>query len=310
MLPSRSKVNQRRNARGLAILLACVSCGASADDALKTGDSTITRGGADFTLHVPQPADEPHGPLPMLVLFGGYGDAADYYQKTLAPIADSLDCILVLPHLPWFQEPGKADEEQVLAALDTLKAELESRFHSDPKLVIVSGASKGGPIACELAHRWSESACLLVLHSTYFCPTKNSARVLHVVGENEVPLLGREGRSGKVLGVGRKDLYAAPKAEHGAHIRPMQLWLETELAALRLERIAETLASVEKLAGDGKHAEARQMLQSSQAAATVLSETLPADDDFATYQNSRRKELREKYRVEIERLETVQKGMR
>jgi hypothetical protein len=276
---------------------------ALADPPLSTGDTNIVRSGVNYALHVPADAVQPHGPLATLVFFGGYGDAAEYYQKALAPISDELDFILAVPQLPWFREPGKANEEEVLDSLNALKVELESRFHTDSKLVIVSGGSAGGPIACELASRWSSNVPLLVLHSTRYCPTKNAARILHLVGEKEVSLLGSEGRSGKVLGSGRKDLYAVPGAGHEVHVRPMRLWLQTELAAVRLENVAATISQTE-----GKGVAARGILKSSLDAAALLSEVLPAGDDFVTYQNSRRQELREKYRVQIERLNDVAKA--
>jgi hypothetical protein len=245
-------------------------------------------------LHVPKTADEPHALFATLIFFGGYGDAADYYQKTLAPMSDDLEFVLVVPHMPWFREPGKADEEQILDSLNQLKTELETRFHTDPKLGIVSGASKGGPITCELASRWSSAVPLLILHSTYFCSTKNSARTLHLVGEKEVAFLGHEGQSGKVLGVARKDLYAVPNEEHGAHFRHMKAWLETELSAVRLERANETLRLAQK-----EPTQAGLVLRSTKAAARYLSENLPESDDFMKYQNARRKELLSKFQEQI-----------
>jgi hypothetical protein len=81
----------------------------AAGENLSTGDTNITRAGVNHALHVPKTADHTHGPFPLFILFGGYGDAAEYYQKTLTPMAEQLDLVLVVPHLPWFREPGGAD---------------------------------------------------------------------------------------------------------------------------------------------------------------------------------------------------------
>src|ERR1051325_11452996 len=104
-----------------AFILLCCFASCFAEDKMGIGDSEIAREGVTYALHVPKTADEPHGLLATLIFFGGYGDGADAYQKALGTVSDDLDFVLVVPHMPWFRELGKVDEEQILDSLNQLK---------------------------------------------------------------------------------------------------------------------------------------------------------------------------------------------
>lgn len=283
-----------------AVFFLCVHLLYAASDGevdIATGPSHIIRDSVNFGLYVPKTAERPHGPLAMLVFFGGYGDAVDYYQKQLASLADDLDIVVVVPQMPWFREKGEVSAIGVIATLDGLKQELETRFGVDPGLAIVGGGSAGGSSACQLTRRWKTSVPLLVLHSSNRCSAIGRTRSVLLVGENEVSFLGEEASGGKRLGEGLTDLFAVPKEQHEIHFRHMRWWLETELSALRLERADATL----RLAGERK-ADATAILRSTKESASRLSTAIPDDDDFLRYQNDRRKELREKWRAIIAKL--------
>jgi hypothetical protein len=251
---------------------------------LATGDSIIEYDTVTYALHVPKSADGPHGPFAVLVFFGGYGDSIEYYQKALAEMCDELDMIAVIPQMPWFAKPGKSSAAAVMGSLDGLRKEIETQFHTDTNLVIVSGASAGGGSACQLTRRWGKNVPLLVLHSTNRCSGIGNTRSVLLVGENEAGFLGSEAEDGKLLGQGLTDLFAVPKEQHEVHFRHMRVWLETELSAVRIER---------------SDSSAKPDLN---RAINLLLTPVPDTDAFFKYQQTRRAELRTKCQSKIDAL--------
>jgi len=276
------------------LLLACLACLASrpvsAADALSPGDSVIVREGVTIALHVPPATNPPPASLGLLVCFGGQGDSVQGYPRLLAPLADALDLIVIVPRLPWFAQRGEVGVDGVIVALNVLRRELQEQLGADPGLVVVTGVSAGGAGACLLAKRWRHTVPLLVLHSTWRCVKEPAARTVLLVGEAETGFLGDAASAGPVLGKGTVDLFAVPGAGHQVHLAQMRAWLETELSAWRLARVPAAL----RAAGD--HPVQRASVERTTATATrLLNTTLPEPDDFFRYQNHRRAELRPRF---------------
>ncbi len=252
-----------------------------AEDALVVGDSTITRDRVNMALHVPATADKPHGPMGVLVFFGGVGDSIDYYQKAFTEMADKLDLIVIIPQMPWFDKRGEVDTPGVIKVLDDVVTQIETQFHTDPNLRLVGGASAGGAPAHDLTKKWGAKVPFQLLHSTVDSAWVKGPRLLHLVGRNETGWLGTDAHSGQGFDINNKDLYAVPDEDHQVHFRHMQPWLETELSAWRIINMSSKR-------GRGEDEAALNYLKKSY---DLLSETLQGDDAFLQYQNKRRKEL-------------------
>ncbi|MBI4026556.1 MAG: hypothetical protein HY360_16335 [Verrucomicrobia bacterium] len=278
---------------------------APAPPAPATGDSTITRSRVNLALHIPAAAAGEHGPLGVLIFFGGVGDSIEYYQKAFTPAADALDLVVVVPQMPWFAKRGEVEAKGVLQALDGVAASIESQFHSDPDLRLVGGASAGGPPAHDLAKKWGARVPFLLLHSTLDSAWVKGPRLLHLVGRNETAWLGTDAHGGQGFDVHEKDLYAVPDEDHQVHFKHMQPWLETELSAWRIAVSERTLRVVEEKLKQNQPREAGAILHSTKEAVRFLSATLDGNDPFFAFQNKRRKELREKYQKEIQAIETI-----
>jgi len=246
-----------------SLLIAAVLPVAASAANFPDGTSTVRRDAAEVGLYVPAATNRLRGSTGLFIFFGGMGDSVEHYQKALAPMADALDLVVLVPHLPWFAEPGRAQPLQIMAALEELRGELEQAFQADAELVVVGGASAGGGAACWVAREWAARVPFLVLHSTRPCPERIGARTLHVVGESETALLG-EGGAGERLGEGSTDRFAVPGEGHQVHVRHMRAWLETELARYRVARFGNRTAPLSPL---------------------------PEDDAFMRYLNDRRTRL-------------------
>ena len=255
-----------------------------AEDALAVGDSTITRSRVNMALHVPATADKPHGPMGVLVFFGGVGDSIDYYQKAFTEMADKLDLVVVIPQMPWFATRGEVDVGGVIKALDDVTAQIETQFHTDPNLRLVGGASAGGSPAHDLTKKWGAKVPFQLLHSTVESAWVKGPRLLHLVGRDETAWLGTDAHSGQGFDINNKDLYAVPDEDHQVHFRHMQPWLETELSAWRI------------MNANGKAGTDEATLNSIRKSYGLLSETLQGDDAFLQYQNKRRKDFSTKFK--------------
>lgn len=276
------------------------------DEPLSVGDSTVVRNRVNLGLHIPPGADGPHGPMGVMIFFGGTGDSIEVYQKALSPMADALDLVVVIPQMPWFQDPGKVPEAGVYQALAHVLDEIEKSFHSDPRWVIINGASAGGAVAHELTRKWASKVSLLILHSTGPFPDISQPRILHVVAEKETNRLNPEGRHGPVLGRGHKDSFAIPGASHGAHFAHMEVWLETEMAVLRLEQASPTIRLAEGKLSRGQADQAAAILRSTVEATGILSKTVPENDALFQYEAKHRQELAVKYAAQIQTVMQMQ----
>ncbi len=277
-----------------------------AEEPLSTGKSTLVRQGVNMALHIPSTLEGVHGPAGVLVFFGGSGDSIEYYQKAFAPISDALDLAVVVPQMPWFKEAGKVPPSGVNRALKSVVGEIEKQFQTDPRLVIVGGASAGGGAAHDLTKEWSQKVALFLLSSTGPFPDASKPRTFHVVAEKEVSRLGPLGRSGAVLGKGRKDMFAIPGGSHSAQIPHLKVWLETEMAVLRMERAQETIRKAEDHLRRRENEQAQSLLNSTLAAVGILDQTAQDGDGYFQYEGKRREELRTKYASVIKSLETIQ----
>jgi hypothetical protein len=273
---------------------------------LPVGSSEIVRQQVSMAVHAPSTLEGAHGPAGVLVFFGGVGDSTAYYQKAFAPLADALDLVVIVPQMPWFKEPGKTPPRGVYGALKQAVNEIEKQFQTDPRFVIVGGASAGGAPAHELTKQWSQKVPLFLLASTGPFPDIAKPRTFHVVAEKEVSRLGPQGRTGIALGKGKKDLFAIPGGSHSAQIKHLSTWLETEVAVLRLEQAQETIRKAEEKLRSKENDQARAILASTLAAVRILDQPVAEGDDYFKYEAKRRQELKAKFAPTIKLLEAAE----
>jgi hypothetical protein len=276
-----------------------------AQETLATGNSTVVRSGVNIALHVPSDLDGPHGPAGIFIWFGGVGDSISYYQKAFTPLADTADMVVVVPQMPWFADHGQVQSPGVYQALEGLVAEIEKRFQTDPQWIMIGGASAGGPPANELAKKWSPRVARLVLASTNLSTGLEQVRTLHVVAEHESPALRLQGAETMSLGQGKKDSFAVPKGEHSAQVPHVELWLATEVAAMRLEQGMKTMRLTEEPLTRNDIAQAKAILKSTFASAHTLSEPAPNQDAFFQYETRHRQELLKSFAPTVEALNNL-----
>ncbi|MGH8048630.1 MAG: hypothetical protein ACREKL_15430 [Chthoniobacterales bacterium] len=275
-------------------LLATSSLRAAGEQPIATGLSTVVRKDVNFALFVPPDLAGDHGPAGIFVFFGGKNDSIEMYQQSLATVAQTMDLILIVPQMPWFADPGKVPEAGVIRALEQLVPEIEKQFHTTSSLIVVGGASAGGPIAAQLANKWSAKVALLVLAST---PVQPDARkkTLHVVAASESELLGPDAKRAPILGKGKKDIFAIPGGHHTAQVEYLQPWLETEVTALRLDLASQTTQAASQALMQRNSAKAEAILNSTHMGTLILSTQVPGTNSFYEYENARRKALVKKY---------------
>ncbi|MEO6055195.1 MAG: hypothetical protein ABIP97_14400 [Chthoniobacterales bacterium] len=277
-----------------------------AAEPLVTGDSTIVRDGVSIALHIPPSMQAPHGPSGILIFFGGKGDQLAHYQKSLTPISDALGMVVVIPHMPWFYQGPKISTATIYRILEQVVVDIEKQFQTDPHWLIIGGASAGGKGANEMAYMLSSKTALYMLCSTGSFFDIKALRTLHVVADSEVAWLGAEGKSGNVLGKGRKDMFAIPGGEHSDQIPHFQVWLKTEMAVLRMERATQTMQEAEEKLRKGNAVQAQQILQSTLASAQALNEPAPDGDAFFQYEIKHRQELLAHYDSTIQSLKKLE----
>lgn len=287
----------------ICLSFALFLCSGRAEEPLVVGNSVVTRGKANFGLHIPAVFAEKEMPGALLVFFGGSGDSVAAYQRSLTPIGDTEQMVVVIPQMPWFSEPAEASTTEIFRELKDLVKDIETQFATGPLIVAVGGASAGGSAAHELAKKWSSQVEFFILSSTGPFPKLSQPRTFHVVAESEKNRLGSQGDQRNKLGKGKTDIFLIPDGKHSAQIPHWKIWLETELAALRLEQAEEILRAADEQMRRGDKARAATLLALPLSAVETLRQDPSDQDEFFQYEGKSRAELLEKYAATVKKLD-------
>lgn len=285
----------------MGCLLAAAS-GLLATEPLATGASMVEQDRASYGVFIPPSFGANSGPSGVFVFFGGRGDSVETYMRSLTPLAEAQNWVLIVPQLPWFKEPTKASASDILRGVDKLIGRIEKEMNPGPLWLAVGGASAGGAAAHDLAKKWSSKLNLLVLASTGPFSGVGKVRTLHIVADNEQNRLGSDGRKGNSLGKDAKDIFLIPNGKHSAQIPHFKVWMETEIARLRLAQASATLQQAEAKLRQNQLAEAETLLQSSFRAVETLDFPALGSDAFYEYENQRRAAMKTEFAREIEAL--------
>lgn len=271
----------------------------------RSGAFEVDVGRAHFGLYVPESLTTTHGPSAVYVFFGGMGDSVSRYQERFGTIAEALDIIVVVPQMDWFSDPGRADADEVQRAFQRLLRDVQSEYQLNPGWLFIGGASRGGAPAHALARRLGSRTDLLILASTGPFAAIRQPRTLHVVAENEAERLGSGRSRQNSLGSGHRDAFIISGGRHSAQIDHQRVWLESEVARLRLEAAETTLREAANLAQSGDRDQAANLLRSTWRMLDLLRAPVDARDALFDYERQRRLDLLEQYAPVIERLDSA-----
>src|SRR5690606_35612850 len=104
------------------------------------------------------------------------------------------------------------------------------------------------------------------------------------------------------------DIFLIPGGEHSAQIPHWKIWLETQLAILRLERAEQILRDADVQIRQGDKARAATLLALPLSAVESLRQDASDRDEFVEYEGITRGELLKKYAETTKTLEEAKKA--